>query len=249
VNSSNYDEYDSAAMDTMEPQESTMPIIAGEGGEFGELGAADPLAGASIQKRFNTGSMIIVLVLVLAVVGLFCMHTLAKVTAGVVGVSEYEELVDSYFEKANSEERLADGATNKDVLKVISETYTEHQVPLANVAKNPFRIELPELEQPVVVAANTSDPDNIDRKYKQMQEDLKMRMDSAASDLRITSILFGSDPIAVVNGTVVRQGDVVTAGLDEIEFTVLRIDATSVTVQASSEYPEVTVLEVVELQR
>ena len=217
-------------------QEATMPLGVGE---ITDEGGVDVLASAGSYKRFRAGSLVLVLVVVGAAAGLFSMRFLAETTAAFAGNTKFEKVIDDFF--GGNQDGKAAGvndvtAADASVLGVLSETYTEHQVPLANVLKNPFIV----FEMAPVATVPMGDDgqeDNLarerERLRKQQREAQRTNFEQAATRLYVKSILMGSNPLANVNNRIVHIGDVVPAGQTGVEFRVITITADSVTVAAA----------------
>ena len=57
----------------------------------------------------------------------------------------------------------------------------------------------------------------------------------AAQDITVNSLMSGSSPLASLNGKIVREGETITIGSDEVEFIVDSIQVDTVILVAESE--------------
>jgi hypothetical protein len=197
------------------------------GGEKIEAGI-DPLANVAERKKLNTGSLVIVVVVVLAAAGLWSMRTFSRVSGANGRSSEVETKINDFLKswKGTGSTTAPPGGstalTNSDtVLSVLSETYTQRQVPLTDVQRNPF----------ILPGDNTPTPTATDDGSKALgkrQADRKAQIERSASQLQLKSIIMGSTPLANISGKLVHQdGDL--AADDKVTFHVVAITADSVT--------------------
>jgi hypothetical protein len=227
VNLENPDQFDTtdpaATGDAHNDQNLTMPLGTGD---MPGSPTADPLAEATKTSRFGGGSLIIVVVIIIAVLGLFSMRKLAKVTASTPIDSDVSKVIEDFVSgksQAGTESR-ADAGKDDQILDVLmSENYTERQVPLQDVQRNPFIIfgvqPVISEDAPMVIDQR---PLEIERRREAMQK--------PASSLTLKSVLGGSTPLANIGGKIYRVGETVTAGPKgkEIVYRVDKITARSV---------------------
>jgi hypothetical protein len=200
----------------------------------GELGAdpsLDPLAGASSGKKVNGGLLLIIAVMVIAAGGLFFMRKIAAVTASMVIDRDVEQTIESFIE--SNEAGPGSGAQltadYHEVLGVLTEAYSERQVPLRDIQRDPFIIFQPGADQSVV--SDTLDPSlQQERLFLQRQAERRTLFERGMQRLRLKSILGGSNPLAIVDQKIVRVGDVlmVEEGSQELRYRIKRIDSASV---------------------
>ena len=117
------------------------PAPAGSG--FEDVLIDDPLADAGSGHKISGSSLLIVTVIVIAAGGLFAIKKLADVTAAVVVDSEIEETITRFLDEAD--DQPGDQVLRKEdqsTLAVLNEVYTERQVPLAEVQRNPAVIDV-----------------------------------------------------------------------------------------------------------
>ena len=239
--------------DSNGPQDLTMPLGTGE---FGDPAGVDLLAGASARKSLNTGSVLVVAVILIAVGGLFSMRMLAQVTAATAIDTDIETTIEDFLQTALGPEGFAgaqDGAENhkENVIAVLKETYSEQQVPLHEVQRDPFVIYETASGGPTLP---TYDPtaDELARRERQFQQEREarqMQFEQAGGTLRVKSVLGGTNPLANINGDVVRVGDFVHAGSDQIEFRVTAISTASVDLVAEDERYDLAVTVTLHVQQ
>ena len=126
----------------------TMPLGTGEGPEEGA--ALDPLAGAGTRRKISGGSVLIAAVVIIATGGLFAMRWLSEATAARDADREIESTIESFLKSFtglsddNPEETETPTGDNPSdrVLAVLTTEYSERQVPLRDVQRNPFILSL-----------------------------------------------------------------------------------------------------------
>jgi hypothetical protein len=219
-----------------EPQDVTMPLGTGD---IGDETALDPLAGARNNRKIGGGGLLIVAVVVVAVAGLFSMRTLTKATAWDSFDSETEKIIEGFLNSVQKDgETPEDGADLKAAMKdervlaVLSEPYTKRQVALQDVQKNPFI-----LDQTVPVTPpnlNPSDPDPARKQWLERREQRRTQLEQVGEDLKLTSVMDGSVPLAVIEGRIVRVGDTFTVAPVEATFRVTAISAHAVKLVAEA---------------
>ncbi len=201
--------------------------------------AIDPAMGGESAKgsiKLRSSSIVLGVVVVLAVAGLFSMRTLAKVTAVVSGNQEMEQVIEEFLNSSAGRSVLLLSAPSGDavaksnqVLEVLNETYTERQVPLSDVQKDPFLLfdSKPVVED--TSGKNNNGPSQIEQQRSQRRDQLA----AIASRLSLKSVLMGDVPLANINGQIVRPGEIITVMPERQEFEVLSITSESVKLAAS----------------
>lgn len=203
-------------------------------GEFEEPGF-DPLAGTESKRRINASVLIIVGVMVVAAGGLFAMKKVARVAAAGIfanNSSEVERIIEEFLPTLRAR---ASGGTDtssvmdSSILTVLNETYTEHQVPLRDVQKNPFIMYAPptdSVEDPIDVGP---DPEAERLKRWQAEKDeLEMAFQAAGRTFRLKSVMGGTRPMAILNDKIVRVGETIQSENEDLVFRVTAISASSV---------------------
>jgi hypothetical protein len=196
----------------------TMPLGMGEVAD--EFAGLDPLSGGETRRRFNTGSLVIVAVIVIACGGLWFMRTLTTVRASSGGDTSIEQTVEKFIKNLRGDEtgsvrtspNLLTGS-DRGVLEVLNQTYTERQVPLSDVARNPFII-YDEIGGPAVPADNSGSKTLADR---------RIAIERAAAKLRLKSVIMGSQPLANISGKIVRVGEEMVSEPDNVPFRIIEI--------------------------
>lgn len=214
----------------------------------------DPLAGATAGRKLSGGTIIIIAVILSAVAGLFSMHKLSKLTADVTLPSNVEKTVDDFFKRIEPADGTTPGqiapAADK-VLGVLTDTYSERQVPLRDVQRDPFIISEPEATAPTPGPDVTPLPDNNrkQREWERKREELRETMEADGAKIIVKSIMGGARPMALIGGQIVVVGDVVTAKNTSTEFTVEAISSGSIDLVATDEAFQLTVHVTALLQR
>lgn len=206
----------------------TMPL--GVGG-FPDDAALDPLANVSEGRKFNAGSFVIVIVIIVACGGLWFMRSLSKVSAVTGATSDVEASIESFLKTFKVDKSLPGGQksstalaqTDASVLAVLSGSYTERQVPLSGVQRDPFVIYG---EAPVAIGTTT---DAAAGSFAHRRQEKLALFEKAATRLDLKSILLSSRPLANISGKIVRLGDEFVSPMDDVAFRVAEITKDSVT--------------------
>ncbi len=214
--------------------------MLGEDGSLGDLGdtALDPLANAGERQKFGSGSLIIVVVVVLGLGGLWLMRNVSNVSGMSGGNSEIDKAIQN-FVKGLRGKSGDPGALGSDAgaLAVLSESYTKRQVPLDSVARDPFKMHGDLKWLPPTTGGSSKAGDQ------------KAEFEAAAAKFELKSVIMSADPLANLSGKIVRKGSEVLSPEDGIPFKITDITATSVTVVAEDTVTGVTVTAVVTLKR
>jgi hypothetical protein len=91
---------------------------------------------------------------------------------------------------------------------------------------------MPETEIPAEPETTDTQVDKRVQLWLQEKAEREMAIEQAAGQLRVKSILMGSEPLANINNRIVRVGDSLPTPTDGISFEVTEITASSVTVVA-----------------
>jgi len=200
-----------------------------------EDAAYDPLAGATSGKKLKGGFLLLVGVILVAAVGLFSMRKLAQVTAANGIDKEIEATIENFLRTMaqGAADGTADGSNggkqlSPQALSVITQSYTERQIALNDVQRDPFVID--ELDHPTVVENPDAGRDGPTAEELREQQRTKLRdqLTNAGQTLRLKSIIGGSSPMALIDDDIVHVGDTVSDPREEFVFRVSRISATSV---------------------
>lgn len=189
-------------------------------GDLGDEASLDPLAGTGQRKKFNGGSLVLVGVIVMALAGLFFMRTLSKVSASSGGKNSNEDKVKKFLDSRGNK-------TGPDPAVVfdIGSSYTDRQVPLTDVQRNPFILPGEGMKLP-------DQPDTTDRGAAKRLTDRKLQFEKAYAKLALKTIMMGSNPMASLNGRIVRRGDEITIDPESVTFRITEITADSLSLSA-----------------
>lgn len=226
--------------DGREQQHATMPLGTGN---FADETAIDPLAGAQNRRKLGGGGLLIFAVVLIALAGLFSMRKLTQVTAASPIDSDIEKTIEEFINSVGGGtgqpqklDGIAGAMNDERVLAILSESYTERQVALQDVQKNPFIIDqvapafTPDVDDPDTTASDQKD------RWRQMRSDRRAQIEQAGQGLHLKSVVDGAVPLAIIEGRIVRVGDTFTAGPSRITF---RVDAISTSaVNLVAEAPE-----------
>lgn len=185
----------------------------------------DPLAGTSETRRIRSGSMLLVIVVVIACGGLWFMRTLSHVSGATDAKSDVEKSIESFLGARDTKGNAkVVGGTDPGVLAVLSASYIDKHVPLESVQRNPFI--LPgENETAISAPIPGEDPAAaVARARGARQKDI----DAAAAKLTVKSIIMSSQPLANLSGMIVRVGDEIAPEGSDITFRVQAITSDTV---------------------
>ncbi len=224
---------DLAETEDLSSEPTQMPLgTAAFAAEDGDLDGLDD----GLAKKRRTGPLILIAVVLLAVGGLFCMHALSKITGASQGNSEIEATITKFLNSmtgaqlGNSKGSAKDlVASHRAVVDVLSDNYTDLQIPLSDLQFNPFVIDRG--PQPIAepeVDFGDDDARRMERKRVKRREEIQ----SAADSLRLKSVIMGGTPLANISGTIVRIGEVVPVDHEEVDFHVIAITKDSVKLTA-----------------
>ncbi len=166
------------------------------------------------RLKIKSGTMLIVIVALIAAAGLFSMRTLTRASAATSAPKEIEKSIDEFLNVVIN--KTSDEGADEGVLGVLSESYASRQVPLDDVQRNPFIIFEPLSVQSVPVVSG--DP------TAHLRQTRMAEFEKAAEDLHLGMILMGSEPLANINKRVVRVGELIPVS-PEVEFEVVRIES------------------------
>jgi hypothetical protein len=194
----------------------------------------DPLGGISEGRKFNAGSLVLVAVVVMGCGGLWFMHSLSKVGAAGTGNGDIEAKIETFISGLNgkapinaSKPTTPLGTGDANVLAVLNGSYTEKQIPLSDVQRNPFII----YDEGPAEAPR----DDSSALLKRKQADRRAQFEKAAAKLELKSVLMSSRPLANIGGKIVRQGEEIVSLTDNITFRVDEIFKDSATLVAEDE--------------
>lgn len=221
--------------------------VPGELGGFNADPGVDVLAKEGSAKKRRTGALVLILVVGLALGGLFAMHTLAKVSAAGGGDTDTEMTIENFLRTVSGDASSNPGTSGGDlvnkhrsVLDVLHDDYTSQQVALSDVQRNPFV-----LVQPRVTPDMPPETTGLETK----QAERKAEIENAAGHLRLKSIIMGSNPLANVNGRFVRLDEMIAVQNKGIAFRVANISSDTITLVAEDTDLELTVVTVLYLKR
>jgi len=250
VNQNEYDNNLSMNDEDGHAEPSSMPL--GVGNFAAESGFAVGVEESS-AKRHAGSALLLTVVVALAIAGLFSMRTLTRASATSDTVTEVEKSIESFLQSlkggkgsdaANAQARAGD--RDEAVLHVLSESYTERQVALEFVQRNPFIIfETTTTTTPTATPARNVDPRVEQRRIRQGQ------IEQAAGQLRLRSVLMGETPLANINNQIIRTGETITVSLTggDATFTVAWIKAASVGLVIEEPEMDLSLETVLEIRR
>jgi hypothetical protein len=208
-------------------------------GDFESDLLPDPLAGAEEGQKLSTGTILIVVVIIVAAVGLFSMRKLSQMSFPGTESTSIEDSIEMLIKGIIDPEASSLPAVEDDpLLRSLNQKYSELQVPWDNVQGDPFVLFGGSEKTP---KGTTPDDDDDDREARRAE--IKAMFEDAASQLKLKMVVLGAPSMANVNDKIVRIGDSITVetGDGMVEFEVTAIESDSVKVLARDEEHDVTV--------
>jgi hypothetical protein len=199
-------------------------------GLTGETAEAPEFTGMSGKRKLSSGSILLIIVVVVAIAGLFSMRTIGKVTGAATGSTSLEDKINDFLKgikapEAGSKEARVVGTGKLDISK-LGQDYTEHQVALGDVQKNPFILPTDgDSTTTTTTIAGGSGPDDVKR------AELAALFQSVGNRLRLKSVILGSEPLANVSGRIVRLNETILIEPEKVEFLVAAIENETITLK------------------
>lgn len=222
----------SASPSGQEPDERVMPL--GVGGFEGEGGAGD--ASSPPARRFGSGTILLIALVLLAAGGLYSMRSIARAVASSKSSDTgIEKTIESFLNSLAGRtdldaSRSIIGSAEAGAGDVLLDNRTDRQVPLDGVQKNPFV--LPVEDKPATTVAAPKAPADNDAaeaaRLEAARQDARVNFDKAAAKLMVKMIM---RDMANVSGRVVRVGDIIADARSDIEFTVVEITRDAVVIR------------------
>jgi hypothetical protein len=212
---------------------------------------ADTFGSSASVRKFKSGTLLLTLVIGLGAGGLVVMRMITRITAHAGAQTTIETTIDEFLKAVDQPGNGDDTpaafiARNEQVLEVLSDDFTDRQVPLADVQRDPFVIFANGPIQPAIVDDGST---AAHRALEQRRQERLRLIDTVASRLRLQSVIMSAEPLAHLNGQVVRVGDRLKLEEDGLRFTVTAIGRQSVTYLAEDVELQVSVEKVLSLQR
>lgn len=231
--------------------DAVMPLGVGDdltpdgGLEFGGTGE---------QRKINSSAILLVVVVAVAIGGLFSMRTLTRATAADHEPSEIEQTIEMFLKVVSGDapgsssgigsSLFEDFSQDQTLLNILDDSYTARQVSLTNVQRNPFIIFEESRRKD---DSKPADPEVDPREALRAEKKTLFRQ--AGERIEVRSILMGSSPLANIDNRIVGVGDTVRVEPEEVSFRVERIDADSVSLVAEDRNLDVRVPVTVIMQR
>ncbi len=205
-----------------ENEEKTMPLTSSS---FTNE-PVGPLSGGEAKRRIPTGTILLVVVVLLAGAGLFSMRKLATASASGNVNGEIEkrikDLLDGLDRTGSDPDAGPELVSPEEALRPLSVDYDTERVPPENVQKDPFEIYVTNTDHPGPTIPAVV-PIEIQREQFRQQATL------ASSAFKVKSVMAGSTPLANLNGEIVRVGAIVTDEQGLFKFKVWNINSDGVT--------------------
>lgn len=222
--------------------EPTMPLGVGN---FEDEIASDPLAGADMGRQLNMGTLLIVVVVLVSVVGLFAMRNFSELTVG-IGSDKTDGKIEEILNRPQLGEGLRGGNVAVEVISA-DKVYEDLRLDWEEVQKNPFILES-DLVEAGGEPGTTGGPDPVDQTERLREEKLNM-LQAAGQQIQLQMVLMGARPLANINGRIVRVGETVTTTPHDIVFEVIHIETDMVRLVTEDETFEIVYEVEIEVQR
>ena len=230
--------------------ELTMPLGVGSSIDS----TIDLSAGGAPTRGIRSGTLLLGLVVIVAVVGLFSMRTLARLTAAATGSTEIEKTVNDFLNKVSGAHGDSAGAartlfaSDQDTaLRVLTDDRTDHQVPLTDVQKDPFVLSSGPSSEPAFSQGDTDAERN--RKLEALRAERRDLVQKAVDKLRLKSVMLGAEPLANLSGRIVHLNESVPMEAEGIELVVTSIRSGSITLVNVDRELQLNVEVTLELQK
>lgn len=202
---------DEAAGDFDPQSPPVMPLHAAGGPEeLPEADAFDLDGGRTHLPAINQGTLLIILVTLVAAGALYAM----RATRGDLGGGSAGKAVEAKIEQALAKLTRPEALRSDDplltrnlarlfadtdaIIDIFAVDPAEQQVPMAELKKNPFRM---------LTAASPHDPDAALRQAERDRAKLKKQLTDEYQALRLQSVSGGRLPIAMIGNNMYREGD------------------------------------------
>lgn len=203
-------------------------------GGFDNVDDLQGLTDEPTGSKLNSSVVVLGIVVICGGAVLFWMKQMSAAnTSAFAANNEIDTQIENFLDTMIVTDE--NGTEESNVLNRLTHNYTERQVKIDEVQKNPFILDTDKVDQAVPIQALTDPADYEIRQWEKRREEAKAQMESASKQIVINSIMSGSNPLASLNGKIVRIGDKFTAGAESIPFVVESIDTNTVSLVAESE--------------
>ena len=217
------------ANDDAEPR--TMSLLTGVAKSTPGFGVDGE--GVASHPLLDRHKLTVVAVVVVSILVIFAMRWWRGGVPATAGAAQTEARIESALTRLSQPDAMAADdplspanvrlltMDTEAILRAFGADPTQHQVGVDEVRKNPFVMEMPEVDQPVVAAAPPPpQPVEEDPAVARAQE--RQVLMQAVETMELQSVMMGRDPVAIVDGEFVRRGSSVNG------FEVVRIEAQSI---------------------
>ncbi len=212
--------------------------------DSGDAGDLDAFMDEGPRKKIRSGTLVLVVVVVLAGGSLFSMHTLTKANAQAGRNPGIEKTIDTFLKSSA-------GGSSTDSGEGGQALVDNHQRVLT--ALKPVELDTPELTRdPFDTSGETGHVDPVEP-GEWNKERRRAAITKAANNLKVQSVIMGATPMAIINGHLVRLNGIVEAmpsGRDPaIKFRMIAVAHTSVTVVAEDPQFDLRIETILEFKR
>ncbi len=212
--------------------------------DSGDAGDLDPFIDESSRKKIRSGTLVLIVVVVLAGGSLFSMHTLTKVNAEAGRNPGIERTINDFLKSAAGGSSTDPGDSGQALID-------NHQRVLS--ALKPVKLDTPELTRDPFGASGETDHVDPVEPGEWNQERRRAAITKAAHNLKVQSVIMGSTPMAIINGHLVRLNGIVEAPPSgrgpAIKFRMIAVAHSSVTVVAEDPQFDLRIETVLEFNR
>lgn len=191
----------------------------------------DGFAGMSRASRRSRNMWIVIAIVVSALGGIFAMRMLVQATSLAAADVELDAHIESLLSSLTggdeptetNEPVVAPEVRHEQVLKVLAETYAQKQVPLVNLASNPFVILGASTHEPLDVDDDIEEPISEEEIMATRRANREAQLLDAVGFVELRSVVLGRIPLANIDGSIVGEGDSIYTEPDNYEFVVTEI--------------------------
>lgn len=200
-------------MESEEEQGASMSLMGGVAG--GPPPA--PVDGGS-EKRSNKlltqGTLLIVLVAVTAAGAIYAMRVTGTTIVATMQTKTAEAKVAQAIAKLAHPDRMAEDdpmrSENLDrlfndpdrIVNMLANRVEDRQVPIEYVKKNPFLLTAGGKDEPEAVDTGNDD----EHRRRKLEEQRRKQLENELKTLTLQTVVTGENPIAVINGEMLREG-------------------------------------------
>ncbi len=194
-----------------------------DGGGVRSVGFAGELSASGTASRsLNTTAIVLGIIVLAGVASIMSMRWVATANADSDAGTDTQGLLAMLPELRRA---VDEADADSQQLSIMRNNPTERQVPSSDLQKDPFVI--PAVDKKPEVEAVTAPRGPVGPTPEELRAQHRATIEQAANSVRVSSVLSGVSPMAIIDGVAIRVGD--SLPVDEWEFTVAAITSEGVT--------------------